>query len=39
MNIRNLAGSIAGDDTAFLAMYDCEAADELCREITNMLER
>ena len=38
MNIRNLAGTIAGDDTAFLAMFDTQSAKELCREINSMLE-
>jgi transcriptional regulator of arginine metabolism len=38
MNIRNLAGTLAGDDTAFLAMFDAGAAEELCREISSMLE-
>lgn len=38
MNIRNLAGTLAGDDTAFLAMFDVGAAEELCREISSMLE-
>lgn len=39
MDIRNLAGTLAGDDTAFLAMYDDDAAKELCREMKNMLLR
>ncbi len=33
MNIQDLAGSLAGDDTAFLAMTDCESAKRLCEEI------
>lgn len=37
MNIPNLIGTIAGDDTAFLAMKDTSAAEELMREIANML--
>jgi transcriptional regulator of arginine metabolism len=37
MNIRNLAGSIAGDDTAFLAMSDNLSAERFCKEIENML--
>jgi transcriptional regulator of arginine metabolism len=37
MNIRNLAGSIAGDDTAFLAMSDNISAERFCKEIENML--
>lgn len=37
MNIKNLAGSIAGDDTAFLAMTDSAAAEAFCSEIESML--
>ncbi len=37
MNIKNLAGSIAGDDTAFLAMSDSAAAQQFCKDIENML--
>ena len=37
MNIRNLAGSIAGDDTAFLAMSDNISAERFCKEIESML--
>jgi len=37
MNIPNLVGTLAGDDTAFLAMKDTESARELLREIANML--
>lgn len=37
MEIPNLIGCIAGDDTAFLAMKDNETAGELCREIGAML--
>lgn len=37
MNIRNLAGSIAGDDTAFLAMSDNVSAERFCKEIESML--
>jgi len=37
MNIKNLAGTIAGDDTAFLAMTDAEAAKAFCAEIESML--
>ena len=32
-----IVGSIAGDDTAFLAMKDCESAKNLCEEIRKML--
>ena len=37
MNIRNLLGSIAGDDTAFLAMNDNISAERFCKEIESML--
>lgn len=37
MNIRNLLGSIAGDDTAFLAMSDNDTAERFCKEIESML--
>lgn len=37
MNIPNLAGSIAGDDTAFLAMKDNAAAEHFYKEIANLL--
>jgi transcriptional regulator of arginine metabolism len=37
MNIRNLLGSIAGDDTAFLAMSDNASAEKFCKEIESML--
>ena len=37
MGIRNLVGSIAGDDTAFLAMNDMPAAEKFCKEIEKML--
>lgn len=33
MDIENLAGTLAGDDTAFIAMRDNESAEHLCREI------
>jgi len=38
MGIRSLAGSIAGDDTAFLAMNDIAAAERFCKEIEDMLK-
>jgi len=38
MGIRNLVGSIAGDDTAFLAMTDNTATEEFCKEIESMLK-
>jgi transcriptional regulator of arginine metabolism len=37
MNIKNLAGTLAGDDTAFLAMSDSAAAQQFCKDIENML--
>ena len=37
MSIKNLVGTLAGDDTAFLAMRDNNAADEFCREIHLMM--
>lgn len=36
MHIDTLVGTLAGDDTAFLAMKDYDAAVELCREIEEM---
>ena len=38
MGIRDLVGSIAGDDTGFLAMSDIEAAERFCKEIAGMLK-
>ena len=37
MNVPHLVGTIAGDDTAFLAMSDTESALEFCRELEAML--
>ena len=37
MDIPELVGSLAGDDTAFLAMKDALSAERLCQEISNML--
>jgi transcriptional regulator of arginine metabolism len=37
MDIPDLVGTIAGDDTAFLAMRDSEAAEHLLREIEDMI--
>ena len=37
MNIPNLVGSIAGDDTAFVAMKDNAAAEKLYTEIEDLL--
>ena len=33
MNIKNMAGTLAGDDTAFIAMRDNDSAEQLCVEI------
>ncbi|MDR0490746.1 MAG: arginine repressor [Oscillospiraceae bacterium] len=37
MGIANLVGTIAGDDTAFLAMQDVEAAERFCNDIEEIL--
>ena len=37
MAVRNLVGTIAGDDTGFMAMTDKESAEQLCIEIEEML--
>ena len=33
MQIKNLVGTLAGDDTAFLAMKDTDSAKQFCEEI------
>jgi len=38
MGIRNIIGSIAGDDTGFLAMNDVTSAERFCKEIEDMLK-
>ena len=38
MGIKNIVGSIAGDDTGFLAMNDTAAAEKFCKEIEDMLK-
>ena len=38
MGIRSLVGSLAGDDTAFLAMSDNTAAERFCREIEDIMK-
>ena len=38
MAIREIVGSIAGDDTGFLAMNDAPAAEKFCKEIEEMLK-
>ena len=37
MNIPNLVGTIAGDDTAFLAMKDNASAEHFCTELEKLL--
>ena len=37
MGIENLVGTIAGDDTAFLAMKDSVSAERFCDDIESML--
>ncbi len=37
MDIKDLVGTIAGDDTAFLAMRDTISAEQICREIHEMM--
>lgn len=37
MEIKDLVGTLAGDDTAFLAMRDTEGARIFCREIYELL--
>ena len=37
MGISSIIGSIAGDDTGFLAMNDIAAAERFCKEIEEML--
>ena len=38
MGLKNIVGSIAGDDTGFLAMNDTSAAEKFCKEIEDMLK-
>ena len=37
MGIKSIVGTIAGDDTGFLAMHDMDAAERFCSEIEEML--
>ena len=37
LEVPNLVGTVAGDDTAFLAMRDVQTAQDFCREIEAML--
>jgi transcriptional regulator of arginine metabolism len=38
MGIKSLAGTVAGEDTGFLAMYDVASAEKFCKEIEEMLK-
>ena len=38
MKLPHFVGSLAGDDTAFLAMTDMPAAIEFCKQIEDMLK-
>ena len=38
MGIKSIIGSIAGDDTGFLAMNDIQAAERFCTEIEEMIK-
>jgi len=38
MGIKNLVGTIGGDDTTFIAMTDALAADKFCKELEDMLK-
>ncbi len=37
MNLPEIAGSLAGDDTAFIAMRNNESAESLCRDMEKLL--
>ena len=37
MNVKGLVGTLAGDDTAFLAMRDSDSAERFCEEIASYL--
>ena len=37
MQLEGVAGTLAGDDTAFIVMLDNESAKKLCEEIENMI--
>lgn len=39
MQLPDMVGSLAGDDTALLIMRSSEAAQDLCKELHKMLER
>ena len=37
MEIKNLVGTLAGDDTSFIAMADNESARQLCKDIKDLM--
>lgn len=37
MNVEDVVGTIAGDDTSFVAMVDTEAAKRFCKEIRELM--
>ena len=39
MHLPNMVGSLAGDDTSILIMRTNKDAEDLCAEITKMLEK
>jgi len=38
MGIKDIVGTIAGDNTSFLAMNDVATAESFCKEIEEMLK-
>jgi len=38
MGIKNVVGSLAGDDTGFIAMNDVSSAERFCKEIEDILK-
>jgi transcriptional regulator of arginine metabolism len=38
MGVRGLVGTVAGDDTAFLAMTDADTAERFCAEVELMIK-
>ena len=38
MGIKNVVGSLAGDDTGFIAMHDDASAERFCKEIEEILK-
>ena len=37
MNVEDIVGTLAGDDTGFLLMHDTETASEFCKKLGEML--